>query len=868
MSIIFRYFHQPFLIILTSLALLELVTASNIDTTNKFAWSTNAGWFNFRPSSEGVTVYDDHLEGYAWAENIGWIKLGSYDGGENHQYANTSSTNWGVNNDGSGNLSGYAWSPKVGWIKFKTNLSQVTVDSTSGDFDGFAWSENIGWIHFQHEIAPAYKVQAYVGEHQLMPPIEPAELVTTVISPTEINLVWIDNSRNETGFKIEREGRLIHTTEPDVTHYQDSGLTCDTTYDYAIKATNAIGDSTAITISVTTSACPVVPPPPENSSSSDDENFNQPLPPTMTLTISFSGDGEGKAVVEPEPMAVHCDELKCIYTINTATWIIVTPQAEADSEFRYWGVQDDCAKDKFFLFEPKSCTAYFEKLPDASTENSTEQDTVINTPPISDCENNCEAANTPVTLPPNHQPVITEEHDNVTSIAPEIQLYPVTLTIAEHEGGLIYNATDDTTCRDECTQDYVVDSQIQLIAQPDEGWTFVKWHGECTGTETETQVTIAKAITCEAQFTFLTEPTFSNETTELVITSVIIPVTTSEPENRPPCPIRGWLNWVCNAKGRTLTQLKVGNRGDLSNGVLEGTLTNQGWVANLIIKPTGKVTGGIVTGYIQNEGMMEHFEFRGRSIIGGTLGGIITNTSTIGGYFQDVHLAPQTHIIGGYLMGHINGDPPAAALLSSLVIRPNSYLTNVIIDHDVKWLDPVHFGENVTFLVRERYLERHRDQIKQLPSLGAIGYNRLGKTVTTYAELTGGISVNGSAFQKEVTQRLSDSVDIFGNLFVDVRQLQQPADIVVYAAYTPATPRASKPQYFMVDTNHNIQPWDGNIKHLVAFQTHVKLAPVQPVKIFSGHFSVSGKLEIVFGYRLENGLLVIPAETLQVSITN
>ena len=50
--------------------------AADIDSTDKWAWSTNAGWNNFKPTiGSGVSVYADHLEGYAWAENIGWINL-------------------------------------------------------------------------------------------------------------------------------------------------------------------------------------------------------------------------------------------------------------------------------------------------------------------------------------------------------------------------------------------------------------------------------------------------------------------------------------------------------------------------------------------------------------------------------------------------------------------------------------------------------------------------------------------------------------------------------------------------------------------------------------------------------------------------
>jgi len=45
----------------------------NINAVDKWAWGTNVGWINFAPTHGGVTVYDDHLEGYAWGENIGWI---------------------------------------------------------------------------------------------------------------------------------------------------------------------------------------------------------------------------------------------------------------------------------------------------------------------------------------------------------------------------------------------------------------------------------------------------------------------------------------------------------------------------------------------------------------------------------------------------------------------------------------------------------------------------------------------------------------------------------------------------------------------------------------------------------------------------
>jgi hypothetical protein len=147
---------------LTQILLLTLPTlgsaANNISPTDKYAWSTHAGWVNFLPTNGGVTVAADHLEGYAWAENVGWLRLGTYTSGGNYTYGNTSATDYGVNIDASGNCSGYAWSTNAGWINFKPTNGGVTVDLTTGRFDGYAWSENVGWIHFQNA-SPAYNVR-------------------------------------------------------------------------------------------------------------------------------------------------------------------------------------------------------------------------------------------------------------------------------------------------------------------------------------------------------------------------------------------------------------------------------------------------------------------------------------------------------------------------------------------------------------------------------------------------------------------------------------------------------------------------------------------------------------------------------------
>jgi hypothetical protein len=121
----------------------------NVNAVSQWAWSTNAGWINLNPSNGGVTVCADHLEGYAWGENIGWIHMGTFSGCAAHTYSNTSTGDYGVNQDSSGKLSGYAWSTNAGWIKFNPTFGGVTINPNTGSIDGYAWAENFGWIHFK-----------------------------------------------------------------------------------------------------------------------------------------------------------------------------------------------------------------------------------------------------------------------------------------------------------------------------------------------------------------------------------------------------------------------------------------------------------------------------------------------------------------------------------------------------------------------------------------------------------------------------------------------------------------------------------------------------------------------------------------------
>ncbi len=83
----------------------------------------------------------------------------------------------------------------------------------------------------------------------------PSGLSATSVSQTRIDLAWTDNSTNETGFKIFRDGVLIATAAANAKSYSDAGLTCGMTYSYEVKAANASGDSDPAAINAATQAC-------------------------------------------------------------------------------------------------------------------------------------------------------------------------------------------------------------------------------------------------------------------------------------------------------------------------------------------------------------------------------------------------------------------------------------------------------------------------------------------------------------------------------------------------------------------------------------------------------------------------------------
>ena len=79
--------------------------------------------------------------------------------------------------------------------------------------------------------------------------LEPTQFTATAVGSEQIDLTWVDNSNNETGFEIWRASAvdgtysLVSTTAADTQSYSDPGLTTNTPYYYKVRAVSGGGQS-------------------------------------------------------------------------------------------------------------------------------------------------------------------------------------------------------------------------------------------------------------------------------------------------------------------------------------------------------------------------------------------------------------------------------------------------------------------------------------------------------------------------------------------------------------------------------------------------------------------------------------------------
>ena len=127
---------------------------TTIDAVNRYAYSANLGWLDWRgDTNNGVVIATNVCSGYIYSANVGWINLGSGTPVNGLHYQNNSASDFGVNVDGSGNLSGYAYGANIGWIAFEQTYGQPKVNLATGNLSGYVWSANCGWISLSNAVA-------------------------------------------------------------------------------------------------------------------------------------------------------------------------------------------------------------------------------------------------------------------------------------------------------------------------------------------------------------------------------------------------------------------------------------------------------------------------------------------------------------------------------------------------------------------------------------------------------------------------------------------------------------------------------------------------------------------------------------------
>ncbi|EDN71430.1 protein containing Calx-beta domain [Beggiatoa sp. PS] len=386
------------------------------------------------------------------------------------------------------------------------------------------------------------------------------------------------------------------------------------------------------------------------------------LPMNYFLTITRIGNG----YVSSEPAGILCGD-DCIANYPSDTMINFTVGLEANTQFLGFTGDPDCSDGVVILTKPTHCIATFQALN------------------------------------PGYIQFAADEY-NISEEAE--QLIVTVKRLGGYEGTVIVNyATKDNTAI--AGHDYV------------DIWGTLKWED---GDKSDRILTIPLLDNEEndGDKTF-TLALFGFSGNQVTVTIWDNEMQVTEPVEAGPveadertCPTSDLVEEVCNAQGQTLSNLRIAQAGQLENAVLEGNVINNGWISNATIQADTTLSGGIVSGYISNQGLMENFEFRGARVRGGTLKGLITNTQD--GAIEDVLLAASAEINGGQVAGNIHGDAEAPAQLNHLTVQAGTTLSHVIIGDNVQVPSNVSLGRGVRFANRQP-IPTELELITVLPAL-------------------------------------------------------------------------------------------------------------------------------------------------------
>lgn len=119
-------------------------------------------------------------------------------------------------------------------------------------------------------------------------PATPTDLTAQVMSCSQINLTWADNSGSEEGYRIYRDDVEVGQVGADITSYQDNNLSGDSSYTYYVRAyKGSIVSYPSSSVVASTPSCVTPPSAPTLQSPSDGSTFDE----NQSLTLCWSATG-------------------------------------------------------------------------------------------------------------------------------------------------------------------------------------------------------------------------------------------------------------------------------------------------------------------------------------------------------------------------------------------------------------------------------------------------------------------------------------------------------------------------------------------------------------------------------------------------
>lgn len=437
------------------------VFTSNISDSERWAWAENAGWIDFKPSGGGMAVTGDGLSGHAYSDKIGWVKLGSTGA---PPYANSSHADWGVNNDGGGNLSGYGWCENVGWINFSSNDSRISIDQ-AGNFSGYAWAKKAGWVNFSSLGPVDYRVNTDWRYWEISGTVSRLSggIPGVTLSAAGLKDVATDVNGDYT---INAPDGWSGTVTPAKTGY---------TFEPGSREYGSLN---------------------ENTDSQDYTTFK-----LYTLTINTAGSGSGSVSKSPDPYqgSSYIEETEVTLTASAAT----------GSSFDYWGGDLSGSvnpEETITMDGNKSVTAFFaqDEYTLTLTEHPGAGGTILPVPSKSSYNYNDEVtlyispyqgygfAHWGGALSGNEYPETLTMTGNTTVDAYFVE-NPYTLTL--------YTTGQGTASKDPDWANYSAGMTVEVTAGPANHWKFHNWTGDLSGATNPDDIVMDSHKTVWANFT-------------------------------------------------------------------------------------------------------------------------------------------------------------------------------------------------------------------------------------------------------------------------------------------------------------------------------------------------------------------------------